>query len=397
MVAAWSIVPRDADLGRTLDPVSSWSSLTLVERYGPPDTWVLTGPSSALGVFGPGMGCILDRDGEQVTSGQVSSVNRTAAVDPDTGRFEDVMTVAFVSDGDDLWSRLIYPDPTDALGTTPETMAVAHDRRTGTREALILAYIAANLGPAASITSRRLASLVLPSSLGRGGTTTVTARMTSLGDTVAKLAEAAGLRVTIRHDESTGTPRLLLAIEDVPDVSANVRFGLAESSATGLVTGWSYSMERPALTDAIVAGGGDGTARLFARHADAGALSLWGRRREAYIDQRQTAETDELTAAGEEALADGATPVATSFTVADSTDVQYRRDYGVGYKVGVELPGLPDAVSDGVVREVTTTVDSSGERIEVVVGTPGATVNSTRQARRLARAQERLNLLERST
>ncbi|WP_157802473.1 Gp37-like protein [Sediminihabitans luteus] len=377
--------------------MTRWTRLTLVERYGKADSWALTGPSSALSTFTAGTGCILDRNGEQVVSGQVSAITRTAQTDPRTGRFQDTMTVGFISDDDELWSRLIYQDPADEIGVAPEAFGEVYDRRTGSREALILGYIASHLGPGAAIPGRQQHDLVLPASLGRGGTTTVSARMDSLGDVVATLAEAAGLRVTVRHDESTGTPRLLVAITEVPDVSADVRFGPAESSATGLITGWSYSLARPDLTDVIVAGGGEKLARVYARFTDAGARSLWGRRREAYRDQRQTSETDELTAAGVEALADGATPVTTSFTVADSEDVQYRRDYTVGSRVGVELPGLPDAVSDNVVREVTTTVEQSGEQIEVVVGTPGVTARSTKQAQRLTRAQARLNLLERST
>ncbi|WP_286218158.1 Gp37-like protein [Paraoerskovia sediminicola] len=375
--------------------MSQWTSLTLVERFNQPDSWTLTGPSSALSVFEAGMGCILDRDGEQVTSGQVKTLQRSAQVDEDTGAVEDVMTVAFESDLGDVYSRRTYQDPTDEI-TTTETFDVAYDKRTGAAEDLILGYIASNLAPAAPIAGRRLTSLALPISLGRGGTQTVSARMDDLGDLVAPLAEAANLHITIRHDESTGTPRLLVVLEDVPDVSADVRFGPVNSAATGLVTGWGYTLERPAVTDVIVAAGGEGVARLYARYADPAARTLWGRRREGFIDQRQTDDIDEIAAAGEEALEDGATPVTTWFTVADSADVQYRRDYGVGYRVGVELPGLPDAVSDNVVREVTTTVDPTSERVSMVVGTPGATVNSTKQAQRLARANARLNLIERS-
>ncbi len=397
MSGAWEIVPRDADLGRTLDPVTRWSSLDVVERYNIANTWVLSGPSSALRVFTPGMGCILDRDGNQITSGQVRSIYRRMETDDD-GRVHDLTTLGFISDFDELGSRRAFPQPSKVLTATPSKFTAAHDVRNGPIETVLLAYIAQNLGPAAPVANRRQTDLVLPPSLGRGGTTTVSARMDDLARLVHDLGEAGRLRVDVQHDESTGTPRLLLTVSEVPDVSADVRFGFGESPATGTIASWSYKLEAPELTRAIVFSAGELEARDAAQFVDAEAEALWGRAREGLVDQRQTDDVAEITRAGTEALAEGATPVTIEFTVADGPDVEARRDYDVGYKVGVELPDLPEEVSDNVVRELATEVrPNAREKVALVVGTPGATSQSTKQAARLNRALRKIALLERST
>lgn len=393
---SWDVHPRDAGLGRTLDPLSRWTTLEIVERYNQPDTWALTGPTSELSVFTPGMGAILDRDGEQVTSGQVRHIERRAEYD-DQGRLQDTITLGFIADTRELWSRLCYPDATHTITSTPGTFALSHDTRTGARESLILSYIAANLGPAAPVVSRRLTSLALPATLGRGGTTTINARMDILGELVASQAELAGLRVRIVHDESTGTPRLLLRIDATADVSANVIFGSADTArATGLVTTWGYSIEDPEVSDAIAFAAGEQAAREAARLSDAGSISLWARRREVLVDQRQTDDPDEITDALIERLEEGATPSAVQFEITPGADIAYRTDFTVGDRVGVELPGLPGEVSDNTIREVTTSVPwGEPETVSLVVGTPNANT-STKQAARLNRSLRRLALIERS-
>lgn len=396
-MSLWEIHPRDADLGRTLDPVSGWTELELVERFNLPDTWTLTGPVEVMRVFEPGMGCLLDLDGEQVASGQARTFVRTRVTDPESGQVENTLTVGFVSDLDVLADRLCWPVPSHALTTSLSTFVSSHDVRTGPVETVLLGYVGANAGPAASIVSRRTPTLALPTSLGRGGSTTVKARMDNLGTLVHDLAEAGRLRVNVAHDESTGTPRRLLTVDSVPDVSADVVFGDVESlRATAFVTDLEYRLEAPSVTDAILFAAGDLEARQGARFTDESAVSLWGRRKELLVDQRQTDDVTEIARAGAESLEEGASPVSLSFSVADSADVRYRRDYGIGWKVGVELPGLPPEVSDNVVREVTTTVRAgAADEVVVAVGSPGASSNSTNQARLMSRAFRRIDVLER--
>lgn len=397
----WEIWPREADLSREKDPISVWSELSVVERHvtnGPP-TWVLTGPSEHLALFTPGMGCILDDDGVFVASGQVRALQRSYETDPATGEIVDTTTVGFVGDSDNMWSRLGWPDPTHTLTGIPSNFSTAYDTRTGARETILLQYIAANLGPAASIASRRLSSLVLPTTLGRGGTTTYQARMNILGDIVAELAEAADLDVRIEHDEDeSGTPSLALVIDQVADVSDDVVFGSADAArATGIVSSWSYSMDMPELTDAILFSSGDLELREGSRFTDEAAVTRWARRRERLVEQGFTDDLSAITDAGARALEDGASPISVTFSLADGGDAIYRDTYRLGYRVGIELPGLPLELSDNRVREVVTTVrPGQADERTITVGSPGATSIEPPDAARLTSALRRVAKLERS-
>lgn len=396
----WTIHPRDANLERTLDPLSSWSQLDVVERHvsnGPP-MWILTGRSDALPTFTPGMGTILYDDGAFVTSGRMRTIDRAYDADPLTGRLADITTLGFIGDRDELWSRRCWPDPSHALSSTPSSFSASHDVRTGAREDSLLGYIADNLGPAAPIASRRLAELLVPTSAGRGGTATYEARMDALGQVVADLAEGGDLDVDIVHDESTGTPRLAVVVTDVDDVSADIVFGSLTSARTsGKVTAWRYRMQAPEITDAVVFAAGELSAREAALYTNEGAVTLWGRRREALVDQRQTSDSTVMADAANRELERGATPVAVTLTLADGGDAVYRDTYGLGSRVGVELPGLPLAIPNPRVREVMTTVrPREVVSRKVTVGIPGATTIQDPTDAQMVELQRRLAQLERS-
>jgi hypothetical protein len=397
-VVTWQIWPRDADLGRTLDPISVWSSLTLVERFitnGPP-TWIIEGPSEHMSVFTPGMGCILDADGVQRASGQVRSFGRSYKTD-DEGRVVDTTTLGFIGDSDEFWSRLCWPDPTHALTGTPSNFSTAYDTRAGARETILLEYIAANLGPAASITSRRLPALLLPTTLGRGGSTTYQARMDVLGDIAETLGEAGDFDIRIEHDETTGTPRLAVKIEPVIDVSDDVVFGGADiARATGIVSSWDYQMDAPELTDAVLFSAGDLEFREGSRFTDEAAVTRWARRRERLIDQGYTEDLSVITDAGAKALEDGASPISLTFDVIDAGDAIYGETYQLGYRVGVELPGLPLELSTPRVREVTTTVTPERTGRTITVGSPGATTIDPPDAALLTKTLRRVAKIERN-
>lgn len=392
----WRIVPRDADLGRTFDQIAGWTELELVERYNQPSTWVLDGPTRALSVFTAGMGCILYDGVNQVASGNVRSFDRRAETDAN-GRRQDVTTLGFVEDTRHLWTRLCYPDPTHTITSTPAVFSTAYDTRTASREGLLLDYTADNLGPAAPVTSRRNTSLVLPTSLGRGGTTTRKARMDKLGDLVAELAEGWG-RVRIVHDESTGTPRLLMTIDAVQDLSANVVFGTpGVARAAGYFKTYGYTMQDPEVTDAIGFDANEKAARQATLVSSSSAISLWGYRSEVLVDQSETDDTAQILDALNERLTEGATPTAVEFTVSGAADLKYRTDYNVGSRVGVEIPDLPQAVSDNTIREAITKVRrGESARPTLVIGTPGAERRSTKGAARLNKALLRIAKMERS-
>lgn len=382
----WSIQPRSATLSRDFDPARFWSELIVVERHNvtgaAAGTWQVTGRNEGLaGLFDAGNGCILSRGGERIMSGPVTSIKRGAKVS----------TISGISDTDELEGRILYPEPAKAI--TGQTRA--YDNRSGPAETVLLAYIQANAGPSA-IASRRLRGLRVPASLGRGKTTTITGRLTSLDLLVADVAEGGNLHVVVLHDEDGDGPFRDVLVRPVRDRSADVRFGTLGAFTGGIVADdWSYELKRPTVTDAIVAGGGEGTARQFVQRTSSAAEALWGVKVERLIDQRQTTDSTELVQAGDDAISDGASPVAVSFTVVDSFDVQYRRDWLVGDIVAVSVDGISLTAP---VREVTTTVTrtagSPSERISAMVGSRDSSAWVTRTNADTARTLRRIARLE---
>ncbi len=391
-VADWLIWPREPDLGRAFDPLSGWTQLVLVERHNSPSTWVVTAPTAQMAAFTAGSGCILDRDGVQIASGQATSVEW----DQET----DTVTVAFASDLVRLGWRIVQPDPAAQLTAAISKFTAAYDLRTGPIEDLILGYTRSNLGDLA-LPSRQETRLRTPASLGRGGTTQVSARLDNLGVLVQSLAEAGNLRVDIAHAEDADGSWLDMTVEPVADLSDDVRFGDKDSTATGLVRNAQYGLMLPTTTRAVVALGGDLADREFLQLINASAEALWAAAVETVVDQRSIDPTSleklaEATRAGQEALAVGAEPRKISFESVLGPDLEYRQDVRVGDIVGYDLPGLAPA-SDKI-REATTTVSvESGqatERVQVVVGTPDAPTSRTQQ--QTARALRSINQIQRS-
>lgn len=381
----WMIQPRDKNLRRSYDPVKFWSSLTVVERHNvtgtDPGTWSVTARNEGLeGMLTPGNGVLLTRGDRQVMSGPITSIQRGATVS----------TVSGVSDLDVLNDRILFPDPTSPITSQP----AAYDNRSGPAESVLLSYVNVNAGPGARAT-RRVSALRLPATQGRGKNVSIKGRLDLLGETVADIAESGKLHVDILQGEDTA-PYLQFTVRPIVDRTASVRFGSVRDFTGGVVgEDWSYTLTRPTVTDAIVAGGGQGQARLFVERISADAEAAWGAKVEALIDQRQATVTSELTDAGDDALSDGASPVSVSFTITSSPDVEYRKDWFVGDKVGVFIDGLD---LSNLVREVTTTVQaqdgSPTETVSAVVGSRDSSAWTTKTNTRVAKALKSVRLLQ---
>lgn len=386
MAGSWDIRPRSSTLRRDFDPVRFWSKLTVVERHNvtgmPAGAWSVTARNEGLtGLLTAGNGVILFRDGVEIMSGPITQIERGAFVS----------TISGVSDTDQLRDRTAYPAPSRSIAT----QNTDYDVRTGPAETVALGYIAANAGPAA-LTGRAVRGLRIPVSLGRGKTVTVKARLGNLGDLVSDIAETSGLHMDVHYSEDSDGPYLAVMTRPVADKSGLVRFGTVNGLAGATVADdWSYTLKRPSVTDSIAAGGGQGAARIFIERVNRDAETTWGAKVESTIDQRQSTDVDDLADAAEDALADGSNPVSISFTITDSPDVRYRRDWQVGDRVGVNVDGI--ALTD-VVREVTSTVQrqqgSATEKISAVVGSRDSSKWATKQNTQVAKALRAIDRLQ---
>lgn len=400
MIADWVIAPREHDLTRLYDPISKWSSLTLFERDIDPDTWSVTGPSAEMAVFKEQSGCILFRNGEQITSGVVFDIHEAGSEDSQ-GRMSETTTVTFASDLFPVTDFIVVPSPAFSMPTgTIFTFPDAYDLRTDAIETLILGYIRSNTGDLAAV-NRRTPRLRLPASQGRGGTTTVTGRFDHLGVLVSSLADAGNLRVRVIHTEDGSGAWRDIVIDTVQDRSADIRFGSATSMSGGSIAQWSHRRTRPSATRAIIGGGGQLAARDILHLTNPTAENAWKTIAERFVDQRNVAQDNvnklsELTREGGKDISEGAGEVAVTFKPRLNPDLALRQDIRVGDIVGYDLPRLPPGKDK--IREVKTVVTNQNrqatETVTITVGTPESSTDPTqRQSRRALRD---IDVLQRS-
>jgi hypothetical protein len=278
-----------------------------------------------------------------------------------TKRGDGTCTATFASDLIWLWGRICYPTP----GAAWDAQTADYDTRSGSAESVLLAFVDANVGPGA-LTARRRAGLILPTSLGRGGTVKITARFDNLGQLVRDIAEAAGLRVTVKQAGSS----LMLEVAAPSDLSSWARYGTADAGGPGVLDeDWDYTLQAPGVTRALVGGGGEGAARVLRERPDTAAESLWSQRIEAFVDQRNTSDLGELDKAGDDELADKANPVDISAEIPDVPGMRLGVDVPLGSIVGLDLDG--DFVTDRL-RQVTTSITAEGDVVKGVVGSSDA-------------------------
>ena len=296
------------------------------------------------------------------------------------------MSLIYHGDTARAWGALAYPSPT---ADWEHQSVVDTDVRTGPAESVALAYLAANLGPAAHA-SHRVTGLVVPASAGRGPTVTRTARFDLLGPLVTDLLLLAGLRWRVRQVGD----HLEVQVLTCPDLSDSAKWGTSADGAGGeVLPGWSYRITRPTHTRAMVAGGGEGTARLMREvitTASLAAEAAWGRRLPTFIDQRQTTIPAELVTAGEEALAGVAATVRVNATLTDYDDVQLGSTVPVGSWVSIDLAGQVSMRAQ--ITQITITGNTDGIRRTAVIGPPEGDITlDEQQTAALTRTLRRLS------
>lgn len=305
----------------------------------------------------PGYG-IVARDGtgdnvETLVSGPVAGITNDV---PEPSGDEPVSeTLKVVGPTDEWWagSRLIYPDPTQPA--TAQT-ASAYDIRTGPAETIMRALVNANAGPGALL-ARRIPGLTLEPDQGRGAVIKTSARFDKLSDVLTAAGVAGGLGWRIIHD---GTARRFQVYEPV-DRSAEIEF----SRGIGNLRAYSYSLDAPTGTRAIVAGQGEGTARTIVERGLSTAESDWSMRVETFVDRRDTNDLALLAQAGDEALAETGPVAGLSMSPIDTPTIRYGRDYRVGDTVRVKVG---DASIVDVVRQVTLEITADGVTVKPLIG-----------------------------
>lgn len=393
----WTARARNNSL-TLLDPIQ-FTDATLVESYPQPDMLSLSGDLEELRpAIKPGYGIMLTDDtGALRFNGFLTSAERLG---------NGTANLIFAHDDTNLWQRIVWP-----VHNAPWTAQTsAYDVQTGPAETRLLTYINRNMGPISYTpspfsvtTTRQVLHTRFPTSQSRGPSAKTSARFNVLGELVSQLAESAGLRVKIILTYEGTEPHLDVTVTEVPDLTAWARFGTPEASGPGLLGGdWRYQFGIPSATSVLCAASGEKEARILRELSDLDRNSLWGRRIESFLDQRQTDDSTEINQAMVDAMAEAAGLAKVSAPLGES-DLNVG---GTGGATGVDVPlgAKVTAVLDGEliqerIRQITTTISAQpGQetvKVEPVIGTPNAGLATPTQ-RKLAAALRRVSLIERN-
>ncbi|MFD7738062.1 siphovirus ReqiPepy6 Gp37-like family protein [Kitasatospora sp. NPDC059800] len=357
------------EVQETYNNVGTWRLKLAAEH---PLTPLLRTPGSGLVVTGPS---------DVLISGPTVKPEYASTPEDPAG----TVTFEGVSDCVVLNDMLAIPEPSnpDLAGQRQ-----AHDTRTGPAEAVIHAYVEANIGPAAPA-ARRRAGLTMGANLGRGPTVSKSARFPVLGSLLAEIAVVAdlGFRVVQRGSN------LVFETYRIVDRSREVRLDVRNRT----LSGQRIAISPPGATRVLVAGQGDLTARQFLTvdtPVSIAAEADWGRRIERYVDQRNTDDWAELKQAGDEVMAkEGFTSVAVQAVPVEDSAMRFGVDWYLGDRVGVvvEDQELVSAVTGMVLK-----ADADGFRVGALLGDPAGFDVRTALTRRVQSAETRVSALERT-
>jgi len=236
--------------------------------------------------------------------------------------------------------------PADGVSFTQTSTG---DVRTGNGETVAKGYVTAN-----AVTRRPIPHLVVAPNLNRGTTVTFTSRMHSLAWMVEIAARNSGLGYRV---DQVGT-------ELVFDVYAPQDQPVRLSKRLGNLTSYRYKALSPIATHGVLGGSGAGTARKYMQKNLPASAVGWGAR-EKFVDATDATTDALMNARLDEFLAESAPTAGFSLTPRDTRAMRFGRDYNIGDRVAVELPGGVQ-VSD-TVREVKLSHTSA----DGMVITPG--------------------------
>jgi len=250
--------------------------------------------------------------------------------------------------------------------TIPPALS-AYDVRTGTREAVVRAWVDANcISPADS--ARAQYPIMLGASQSLGETITDQTRYGNLAEEITRVlqAEDLGWRLELDIPGSRFVFKVLKGVNRTAGQTINGRvlFGLKY----GNMAGFRSVEDTTAAKTVVYAGGqGEGEARQIVKLDGSGP----GRKKEAFVDARDADTPDKLNERAAQAVAEGAPINSFEFEVLDR---QFR--YGQEYDLGDYVTVVMDRAStiDMQIQGVTETYDKGSIQVVPEFGKPERTL-----------------------
>jgi len=364
--------------GSIASELTSWDQLDVVVRWRDVGRWTLVtdDPDSVSFFTDRRTGIVVKRGDTVVLSGPrdyMQLESRGGVVTATLGGPDDTIKLA---------DTLAWPLPASAVTAQTDR----DDKRTGTAEALIRAYLSAN----------RVTRMGDPITLGTSGdlgtSRTYRARFTNMLELVQAVVSsdaALGFRLAQLTDRTIGL-QVWLADD-------RTSIGPLLDGAGGM-TDWTYVEQAPEVTRVIVGGGDEGSARMFRQRINTAAETEWARKVEAFEDRRDVKPSDdtataELLETADEKLAEGGPSQSLRVQVSDALGIIYGVDLTVGDLVRVYPAGVQ--VDDRITEATLTVTRDQGEVTTLWVGLKDADPDE-RVEERARSLRRRLEQLERA-
>ena len=375
---------RDSNFDRQgiIQPVDL-ATFKAILRFNNVGTWEITlpvGHPMAEILRLPGSGIIVTGPTGVILSGPTTSATNSKTGENPEGDW----MIQGVDDSQILGERLAYPTPTTA---DVQAQTNAYDTRSGLASTVMYGFVNANIGALAPV-EREITNLYTATDTGLGSTTFVSARFDVLGELLSGIASVDGLGFDIKQIDGN----LEFSVYQPVDRTGTIRMDVANNTLKKT----EYGYGAPSATLAIVAGQGEGAARQFEQVVtteSTAAQSLWSRRIETFVDQRNTSVVDELIQAGKEELASkGSTVVSIDVIPSSDTTMRYAVDWGLGDAVTVVIG---DQEVSATVTTVAISIESDGVRVGATVGEPTGVDYEGLIAKKQTTTSKRVNALER--
>lgn len=355
---------RDRDLNRVGQVTARFLSLKATLRWCAVGEWSLTLPGNHPMIphlSAAGSGVILYGPDPNGTGVVFSGPTITPQRKRDRQNPDGTYTFVGVTDDIHLQDALAYPSPAVA---DPGAQTKANDTRSGTTEALMLAYVAANIvpgtAPAGRIRGMR-SKFEVAADLGRGIVIQKSPRFQPL---IELLQEISTLEPTLGFRMVQVGGKIRFQVLAAQDRRKTVRFDVEN----GTVNSEEIQASGPSVTYAVVAGQGEGALRQIISRQNAASIAAetaWGRVQETFIDQRDTNDLLELQQSGDAALIEGAAATSVKLIPADDTTMQFGKDWNPGDWVTAVVDGQE---TWNAITEAVMIVDASAVMVGAAIG-----------------------------
>lgn len=318
-------------------------------RLNDPSTFSLdiNGDDYLSSRFERGWRITIEDEGMQMLAGTPDKLSRKS-----NSGVQD-LTLSGLDDMAWLKQMITLPNPTNAADSQNQD---AYFKATGPADSLVYDLVRKHIGQDARTDYRR--PLTVRSPTVGAQSMSVNSRFKTVIEEVQTLALPAKLVTRFVQDDQL--QKTVMTIDRGEDLSRAIR--LAESNS-GL-TGWDMSQEAPAVTQVLVAGQGEGTARTL--KLVPGNTNDWGFWALQFQDRRDTNAVDELIQAGKETLEEGREKATITLEIEETPTKRFGKHFWLGDTITVQLKD-GTSVTD-VVQVADITWSETGRTIKLTIG-----------------------------